>query len=231
MNDNLGDRCKAYENAFNGILPNRIPKILRLDGRAFHTVLRNVEKPYDKNIINYMEQSAIKVMEDIGGVARFAYIQSDECSIAINDFIDIDTQGWFGNRINKILSIASSIMSVSFSKLFDKDVYFDSRIFCVPETDINNAFYWRQLDATRNSIQQYARSMFSQKEVHKKNSNELQEMMHANHGFNWNDSPTWTKRGIVIYRNSENKLQSDYEIPQFNTDKEYLISKFIKERE
>lgn len=35
--DSLGDRQKGYENIWKTKLPRRMPMIIRVDGKAFHT--------------------------------------------------------------------------------------------------------------------------------------------------------------------------------------------------
>lgn len=43
----LGDRMKEYENTFRFYLPKRLPVIIRCDGRAFHTLTHNFDRPFD----------------------------------------------------------------------------------------------------------------------------------------------------------------------------------------
>jgi len=111
--DDLGDRMKAYEAASSTVLINGTPKIIRLDGKAFHTWTKKVKtvQPYDKKLMDGMIYAATAVMDEMGGMARYAYIQSDECSIGLNDAMTIHTQPWFGNKIQKMVSVAASIMS------------------------------------------------------------------------------------------------------------------------
>jgi len=84
------------------------------------------------------------------------------------------------------------------------------------EQEMINCMIWRQQDATRNSVEQYGRSMYSHTEMMNKNNAQVQDMMMAK-GFNWNDAPTWTKRGVVV-----TKEKIDWEIPIFTQDKDYL---------
>ena len=230
--DSFGERMKAYENVNRTYLTDGVPKVIRLDGRAFHTFLKNARRPYDPLVIQSMIYGAVNVMKTIGGTARFAYIQSDEVSIGINDKPTIESQPWFGNNVQKMVSISAAVMSVNFSgrynicrkpilkvplikpedgDYFGKDAsfspaYFDARIFQVPSIiEMHNAILWRQQDASKNSISQYARHFFSHKELEGKNGSEMQDMMHSVHKFNWNDAPTWTKRGVLLYRIDRSK--------------------------
>ena len=78
---------------------------------------------------------------------------------------------------------------------------FDARAFTIPDViEVENYFIWRQQDASRNSVQMVAQSLYSHKELHGKNINALQELIHMK-GQNWNDYPARCKRGgFVFYR-------------------------------
>lgn len=225
----LGDRMKAYEDCFRFILPKRSPKIIRLDGKAFHTYLRRVEKPYDRTVMDAMISAAQAVVQSIGGSARCAYIQSDECSILLNDTLTLNTEAWFANNIQKIVSVASSIFTGEFNNTiaatlaqkapteFVGPAAFDARIFLLPDiVEVNNYFVWRQKDAIRNSIQQFGTKEFSAKELHGLN-NELVLDMLRNAGKPWNEEEVWKQRGIVI----ANKFK-DEAIPLFWEDTDYI---------
>lgn len=231
--DTLGDRCKKYEATWNTVLPGRLPIILRLDGRSFHTVTRTCKKPFDEKLINALNKTAITLCEEIQG-AQLAYCQSDEISILIHGYKRLDSQNWFDNKLQKIVSIsaaiASSVMTLESAEIFGKykTVTFDSRVMVVPESDVCNLLLWRQNDWTRNSVQMVARSLYSQKECHKKNNSQLQDMIHAK-GQNWNNLPTHLKRGRCIVKNTYEvdgvtryKWEVDNEIPIFSKDRNYI---------
>lgn len=77
---------------------------------------------------------------------------------------------------------------------------FDARCFNVPKEEVTNLIYWRQLDATRNSIQMVGQTYFSHNELHEKSCNMIQDMLHEQKGINWNDYPTHQKRGTCVVR-------------------------------
>jgi tRNA(His) guanylyltransferase len=237
--DLFGNRMKAYEACSSIHLIPGTPKIIRLDGKAFHTFTKGCEQPYDWNIMNSMAQGAMAVMKEIGGSARLAYIQSDECSIVLNDKPKIESSPWFDNNLVKMASVSAAIMAVNFSwayyeslasqgcmtkgSVYFKPAYFDARIFQIPHIDeMVNAVLWRQFDARKNSVSQYARHYFSQKQVHGKNGKDKIEMMKAQNNFDWHSAPTWTKRGITVRRGLLGKFEIDMEIPEFHLDREYL---------
>lgn len=216
--DALGDRMKKYEDVNRSFLTRRIPVILRLDGRAFHTVARKYfEKGYNEYFVSLMTQTAKAVQKEIQG-CTFCFGQSDEISFILTDFKKITTEGWFQYNINKIISISASLASVKFSRLSDIDVCFDARCFNIPHDDVVNYFIWRQNDATRNAIQMLGRELFSQKELHNKSCDQIQEMTFQK-GINFNDLPTHRKRGWCIVNQ-----ELDEDIPIFTQDRKFVES-------
>ena len=77
----------------------------------------------------------------------------------------------------------------------DKGSMFDARCFNIPKEEVTNLIYWRQLDASRNSIQMVGQANFSHKELQNKSCNQIQDMLMTEKGINWNDLPTYQKRG------------------------------------
>jgi len=86
---------------------------------------------------------------------------------------------------------------------------FDARCFNIPKEEVCNCIYWRQLDATRNSIQMVGQANFSHAELQGKSCNDIQDMLHEQRGINWNDFPTHWKRGIAWTKTNG----TDYEMP------------------
>ena len=83
----------------------------------------------------------------------------------------------------------------------NKGAMFDARCFNIPKEEVTNLIYWRQLDATRNSIQMVGQANFSHKELQNKSCNMIQDMLHEQKGINWNDFPTVCKRGTACIKN------------------------------
>ena len=83
----------------------------------------------------------------------------------------------------------------------DKGAMFDARVFNIPKEEVTNCVYWRQLDASRNSIQMVGQANFSHKELHCKTCNDIQDMLMLQKNINWNDFPTHQKRGTCVVRN------------------------------
>ncbi len=118
--DLFGNRMKMYEGCSSIQLIPGTPKVIRLDGKAFHTFTKGCNQPYDWSIMVSMAAGAIAVMKEIGGSARLAYIQSDECSIVLNDKPKIESSPWFDNNLVKMASVSAAIMSVNFTLSFSQ---------------------------------------------------------------------------------------------------------------
>lgn len=215
--DSLGDRMKSqYEDRTRYSLPRRTYTILRVDGKAFHTLTRDMDRPFDKRLSNAMCDVTCSLTAIQG--ARFAYTQSDEVSVLLTDFDNIKTDAWFDGNIQKMVSVAASMATEAFMNSISLSAHFDARVFTIPDpTEVANYFIWRQQDAVRNSIQMVGRSYFSHKELEHKSCDEIQEMLWQEYKINWNDTPTRFKRGIC---NDGDNI--DWEIPIFTQDRDYL---------
>lgn len=224
--DNLGDRMKGYEHASRITLPRRMPVIIRVDGKAFHMLTRICRKPFDARLMAAMDAVAIGLCQEVQG-AQVAYVQSDEVSVLVHNYKRLNTDAWFDNGLQKMVSVAASIASTQFNRTFDHmaGAHFDARAFVLPEAEVCNYFVWRQQDASRNSIQMLARSLYSHRECENKNTSDLQEMCFRR-GANWNDLPTSQRRGRcatpVFFDGVRSGWCVDSEIPIFTQDRAYI---------
>lgn len=187
-----------YENRSKTFLTRRTPVIIRIDGKAFHTYTKNLNKPFDEGLIDDMMSTTIHLCKNIQG-AKAGYCQSDEISILVTDYENLETDAWFNYNVQKMTSVSASIATGIFNTLrmyrkfpgvesafYRNDIVttldemrianFDSRVFNIPKEEVNNYFLARQKDAVKNSISMLAQSLYSPKELHEKNGNEMQEM-------------------------------------------------------
>lgn len=198
----LGDRMKQHEQATRTVLPRRTYTLIRCDGRAFHSYLRAAAKPYDYGFMADMDAVAETLCAEISG-SVLAFVQSDEISILTVDFGGANTQPWFGGEVQKIVSSAAALASVALCRRRPGTPTFDARVFTVADpVEVANYFVWRQRDCVRNSITMAAQAVFSHRELHGVNGNQMQEMLFTRAGINWNDYPDGAKRGRVVVRES-----------------------------
>ncbi len=224
--DDLGDRMKSfYEDAYRISLPRRMPVIVRYDGKSFHSYTKKCTKPFDDNLSNVMNETASYVCKNVQG-CKVAYIQSDEVSLLITNDDELNTQSYFDNNLQKIVSVIAGLASSYFTanswkiwskessngkfqdnRIFSEDIRpacFDARAFILPKEEVNNYFVFRQQDCVRNSVQMLARANFSHKQCENKNNSELQEMLFKK-GINWSNCSTPQKRGRCIFKTKSSK--------------------------
>ncbi len=220
--DSLGDRMKEYEGVPRTTLVRRVPVMMRLDGKAFHTFTRGLPRPYCRSFHECMWEAAKYLCENIQG-AQVAYVQSDEISILLTDYADIKTEAWYDYQVQKMASVAAAMCSVAFTRAYLKFMVFpegahedpedmrdsfdslklpsfDCRVWNLPKEEVVNCFIWRQQDATRNAIQMAGQSQFSHKELHGVNCDGIQEMLFSKCGINFNDYPVPQKRGVCVVK-------------------------------
>lgn len=242
---------KEYETCFDIKLPHRLPLVIRLDGRSFHTVTKQLKlkRPMDEAFHRAMVKTAVYLGGCINN-ARFAYTQSDEISILIYPKY-VTAQAWFDNRLIKLISASASLASVQFTQALLHTLApergwpeafieitkcsptFDARVFVVPPHDVPNVFIWRQRDAMKNSVSAFAQHYFERRELHKKNSGERVKML-LEKGVDWKKLPTWQKWGTGAMRKTfivngvERSRWEPLEVPSFSKD-QGIITQFLEE--
>lgn len=202
MGDSLGDRMKEnYENRYRFSLSRRMPVIIRVDGKAFHTYTRGLNRPFDAGLINSMITAATSVAEEMQG-CKAVYVQSDEASFLLTDYDTLNTEAWFDYNKSKIETIAASTMTVWFNHKQDMErkAMFDARSFNVPREEVSNYFLWRARDWERNSLAMYCGAFFSHKQLHGKGKSDKHEMLHSI-GKNWTtDLVPMLRNGTFLVR-------------------------------
>lgn len=203
----LSDRMKLYEDIGAGqmLVPN-LPVMVRVDGKTFHTWTRGLDRPYDERLQALFDE-VTKFLIDASD-AVVGYTQSDEITLVLWNHAKPESQILFNGRSAKLTSVLASMATAKFNALVPeylpdkagKMACFDCRVWNVPsEEEAVNCILWREQDATRNSIQSAAYALYSQKQLHKKDTSEMQEMIWQK-GINWNDYPARFKRGGYFKR-------------------------------
>ncbi len=204
--DQFGDRMKMYESQTCGInLIPRIPVVARLDGKGFSKFTKGLSRPYDERLSKLMVETTKYLVKETN--ANCGYTQSDEITLVWHTD-KIDSAIYFNGRLFKMISDLAAMCSVFFNRELpkyipekaDKMPRFDCRVYNVPNLDeAANSFLWREQDATKNSISMAAQSVYSHRELMGKNGSEMQEMLFQK-GINWNDYPSFFKRGTYVQR-------------------------------
>lgn len=135
-------------------------------------------------------------------VQKICSISASMATMAFNKFFADEVENWFRTAHNEVGWDSPDWNAIdkqfeTYKKAFNAGAMFDSRCFNIPKEEVCNLVYWRQLDATRNSIQMMGQANFSHAELQGKSCNDIQDMLHEQKGINWNDTPTPWKRGTA----------------------------------
>lgn len=255
VKDELGFRMKEYyENRAKTKLLRREPVAIRIDGRAFHTFTKGFKKPFDEILIESMQETMLYLCKNIQGCV-LGYTQSDEITLILTDYKKLTSEAFFDYDVQKVCSITASMATMKFNQVFCKKVdeycsskkgiiessilykdslkqaaengaMFDARCFNIPKEEVTNLIYWRQHDASKNSVSMAARAYFSHNELQDKNTSEMQEMLFSKHGINWNNYLTECKRGSCCVK-QDGKWIIDKEIPIFKGEDREYVERFI----
>lgn len=124
----IGSRMKGYEQVSKTFLPRRIPVIIRLDGKAFHSFTKGMKRPFDALFRTVMEETMRYLCQNIQGCV-FGYTQSDEISLVLTDYAMISTDAWFGYSVQKMCSVAASMATLAFNRIFAEEVTLQIKLF------------------------------------------------------------------------------------------------------
>lgn len=227
----LAKRMKKYEAVPKNTLMRRTPVIIRVDGRAFHTFTKGFQKPFDDVLMRVMQDTMKYLCENIQGCVfgytqsdEITLILIDYKKLNSEAWFDYEVQ----KMCSIVASMATMTFNRLFMYEYEEfnrwiyegsptdedkrlnDVYynamckgamFDARAFNIPKEEVTNNIYWRQLDASRNSIQMVGQANFSHRELLNKTCDQIQDMLMTQRGINWNDMGTSYKRGSCCVRN------------------------------
>lgn len=227
----LAKRMKKYEVVPKNTLMRRTPVIIRVDGRAFHTFTKGFQKPFDDVLMWVMQDTMKYLCENIQGCVfgytqsdEITLILIDYKKLNSEAWFDYEVQ----KMCSIVASMTTMAFNRLFMYEYEEfnrwiyegsptdedkrlnDVYynamckgamFDARAFNLPKEEVTNNIYWRQLDASRNSIQMVGQANFSHRELLNKTCDQIQDMLMTQRGINWNDMGTSYKRGSCCVRN------------------------------
>lgn len=235
--ENLEEKCKYYRSLTDyKLLPNTYVLVM-IDGRSFSAKIKKQFKlPYDNDFINMMNETAKYVCENVQG-CKFAYTQSDEITFVLTDFDDLNTDSFFGYRLEKVISIIASLATSKFNQLmslyliqqhlFGNDNYhidditkiistmklseFDAKAWPVPSwNDMFAYLLWRQNDCIKNSKQQAARAKLSHTECLNQPADVQINILNEKYGIVWEEYDDGKKYGRFIYKETVEMLSEKY---------------------
>ncbi len=203
--DELDRQMRVFETAHDySVLPG-IHIVARIDGRGFTRLTKDVHKfeaPFDA-IFRDMMIETVKHLMDCGFNTLYGYTQSDEISLLFHRDIDA-----FDRKTRKYNSLLAGEASAKFSMLLSAHAAFDCRICELPTAEnVIDYFRWRNEDAHRNALNGHCYWALRREgksigeatsALHRLSVAEKNELLFQ-HGINFNDLPSWQKRGVSIY--------------------------------
>lgn len=160
--DSLGDRMKGYENVTRTYLTRRMPVIIRLDGKAFHSFTRGLKKPFDDILVKSMQDTMKYLCENIQGCV-LGYTQSDEITLVLVDYQSRDTSAWFDNNIQKMASISASMATISFYHNFRNNMinWVDNNVGDIVDGDTSKFKYSKTIVDKTNAYAMFDSRVFN----------------------------------------------------------------------
>lgn len=201
----LDDKMRVFETAADVCVLPGIYMVARLDGRGFTKLTKNgtFKVPFDERFNSMMVDTTRSLMT-CGFEIVYAYTESDEISLLFG--LDEDL---FGRKLRKFNSTLAGEASAEFSLIMGEKATFDCRISQLPTAKfVVDYFRWRNEDAARNALNSYCYWMLREKEGLSKTAatkrllkatvSEKNELLYQL-GINFNDVPSWQKRGVGLF--------------------------------
>ena len=165
-------------------------------------------------------------------VQKMCSISASMATMAFNDFFKKNVIHWNAEVMGRLDMFedpnpADKKLFERYNLAIEKGAMFDARVFNIPKEEVTNLIYWRQLDATRNSIQMVGQANFSHNELQHKSCNMIQDMLHEQKGINWNDYEVDKKRGSCCIKTEKGWI-IDRDIPIFKGEGRNYIDRLIQ---
>ena len=193
-------RAREYFHSLS-VLPGAWT-VIRVDGRGFSRLTeQRFDKPFDARFCDLMVVTAQALLTELGG--RYAYTESDEISVLLDPASDL-----FGRGVEKLVSISAGVASAAFTQAATEPAHFDARLWVgVGVEDVADYFSWRQSDATRSALNGWCywtsrKDGQSPRQANRTldgaSTSDKSKLLYR-HGINFNDLPTWQRRGIGLW--------------------------------
>lgn len=203
--DDFDREMRVYEQSLDQMILPDMYIAARLDGRSFTRLTKEIchfEAPFDERFRDLMIHTVKSAME-CGFRIIYGYTESDEISLLFHP-----DDNSFSRKVRKLNTTLAGEASAAFTLELGKSATFDCRIIPLPNLKrVTDYFLWRQEDSHRNSLNAWcywtlrkegmskneATEMLSGKSIAFKNELLFQK------GINYNDLPSWQKRGTGLY--------------------------------
>ncbi|MBO3655501.1 tRNA(His) guanylyltransferase Thg1 family protein [Acinetobacter bereziniae] len=248
--DDLDRTLRVFETAYDFCVPPEQYIVVRLDGRGFTRLTKEVwqfEAPFDIRFRDLMVETTAHLMQ-CGFNIIYGYTQSDEISLLFH-FKDDS----FNRKTRKIISILAAEASAKFSVLHSEMATFDARICILPNAKMTEDYFrWRHEDAHRNALNAHCYWMLRKEgetvknatnEVKGLNRQEKHDLLFSRE-INFNELPSWQKRGTGLYWtdiektgfnpktkqptvSTRRQIFKDYELPLGDDYSQFIQQQFL----
>lgn len=213
--DDLDQKMRIFETAADMCVLPEMFMVARLDGRSFTRLTKEVcqfEAPFDERFRDLMVETAESLMT-CGFRVIYAFTESDEISLLFDP-----SERLFGRKLRKYNSTLAGEASAKFSLLLGSVATFDCRISQLPNHSlVVDYFRWRSEDAARNALNAYCYWTYRKLGLHERAATEKifglsvsqKNELLFEQGINFNDVPSWQKRGIGLYWENFDKPSSN----------------------
>ena len=213
--DELDQKMRVFETAHDHCVLPGLYMVARIDGRSFTRLTKEAhefEAPFDVRFRDMMVATTQHLME-VGVPVVYGYTESDEISLLIDPAADA-----FGRKLRKLNSVLAGEASAKFTHLLGDVAAFDCRISQLPTAAlVVDYFRWRNEDAHRNALNAHCYWMLRKegrsaraatREIEGKSVADKNELLFS-HGINFNDLPSWQKRGVGVVWEDYEKVGQD----------------------
>ena len=250
--DEFDSKMRVYEESLDQIILPDMFIVARLDGRSFTKLTKEIckfEAPFDIRFRDLMVDTVKTLMMDSGFRIIYGYTESDEISLLFHP-----EDNTFGRKVRKINTSLAGEASAAFSLSLGIPATFDCRVVPLPNLDrVQDYYAWRQEDSHRNSLNTHCYWVLRKEGITAHQATRMMEgisvaeknEMLFTRGINYNDLPSWQKRGIgVEYKTIQKQgfdpvknktvmterrmLTVDYELPVGEDYRQYIAAKLVE---
>ena len=203
--DELDGKMRVFETAHDHCVLPEVFIVVRLDGRGFTKLTKEIhefEAPFDLRFRALMVRTVEHLMT-CGFQSVYGYTQSDEISLLL-----ARDETAFGRKERKLSSVLAGEASAAFSLALGAHACFDARVCQLPTRElVRDYFRWRSEDAHRNALnahcywlqrRQGASATQATARLEGMSVADKNELLFQG-GLNFNDLPSWQKRGVGVF--------------------------------
>ena len=213
--DDLDKKMRIYETSADLCVLPGMYMVARLDGRSFTRLTKgelNFDVPFDEGFRDLMVATTESLMT-CGFRVLYGYTESDEISLLFDP-----AEQLFGRKLRKYNSTLAGEASAQFSVRLGQAASFDCRISQLPGVDhVVDYFRWRNEDAARNALNSWCYWTLRKEGLNEQQATKgllglsvsRKNELLFQYDINFNDIPSWQKRGVGLYWEEYEKVAAN----------------------